>query len=218
MSCCDDVWEEAYRRFETPPEEIRKFRARLLTCGAPSWDRESRIVELFCGRGNGIRALQALGFRCIEGVDLSPALLQESGLEVPLYCGDCRELKFADASKDVLIVQGGLHHLPILPDDLAATIREVARVLIPGGRFVVVEPWRTPFLDFVHYVTSLRLSRRLWSKLDAFATMTERELSTYTRWLSLPDTILPLLEAQFTTEFRRIGWGKLQFVGRKRPD
>ena len=41
----------------------------------------------------------------------------------------------ADASRDVACVQGGLHHLSALPEDLESTVAEVSRVLRVGGRF-----------------------------------------------------------------------------------
>src|ERR1700682_1296484 len=65
-------WEAAYLRFESPEEEIRKFIRRLTRLGAPQWPRDAEIVELFCWRGNGLLALQQLGFTRPEGVDLSP--------------------------------------------------------------------------------------------------------------------------------------------------
>src|ERR1700747_1697627 len=70
-----DPWEAAYLRFETPEEEIQKFVARLHRLGARQWPRDAEIVELFCGRGNGLIALQRLGFTRLEGVDFSPRLV-----------------------------------------------------------------------------------------------------------------------------------------------
>jgi len=72
-----DPWEAAYLRFETPEEEIQKFIGRLTRLGASQWPRDAEIVELFCGRGNGLIALQRLGFTRLEGVDLSPRLLAQ---------------------------------------------------------------------------------------------------------------------------------------------
>ena len=36
-----EAWEQAYLRFETPDEEIRKFMRRLKTLGAAGWSRGS---------------------------------------------------------------------------------------------------------------------------------------------------------------------------------
>src|SRR6266853_109200 len=187
-SLSTDPWEAAYLRFETPEEEIQKFIARLTRLGAPQWPRDAEIVELFCGRGNGLIALDRLGFTRIEGVDLSPRL----------------------------IAQGGLHHLPALPDDLDQTFSEMQRVLRTSGRIVFVEPWRTPFLTFVHFVSELRLVRRLSNKMDAFATMTEYERRTYEQWIGKPELIKKIARAHFAPVHESFAWGKWNFVGTPR--
>ena len=212
-----DPWEAAYLRFETPEEEIQKFTDRLRRLGVNQWPRETNVVELFCGRGNGLHALERLGFRNIEGVDLSPRLLTEYRGAARCYAGDCRELPFADKSKDAAIVQGGLHHLPVLPDDLERVFAELKRVLRPDGRVVFVEPWLTPFLRFVHLVTENMLARRLSVKLDALATMIDYERQTYENWLARPRQISQLAGRYFLPEHESFAWGKWNFVGRPRP-
>jgi len=212
--CCSRSWEQAYLRFETPEEERRKFLRRLRVLGAPAWPRDAQVVELFCGRGNGLEALARLGFERLEGVDLSASLLEQYRGRARCYVADCRALPFPDASRDVLVVQGGLHHLEVLPDDLVRTLDEARRVLRPGGRMVVVEPWLTPFLRFVHAVCELPTARRLWPKLDALATMNELERPTYEAWLGRPEEILSVLTGRFRPELMRREWGKLLFVGR----
>ena len=56
----DNPWEAAYLAFETPEQEINKFVGRLMKLGAQHWPRDAQIVELFCGRGNGLQALQRM--------------------------------------------------------------------------------------------------------------------------------------------------------------
>jgi SAM-dependent methyltransferase len=209
-------WEAAYLRFETPEEEIRKFVRRLDQLGARQWPRDWRIVEIFCGRGNGLHALAQFGFTNLEGVDLSPALAARYSGPARVTVADCRNMPFDSNSKDVLIVQGGLHHLPELPADLETTLREAQRVLKPGGLFCAVEPWLSPFLSFVHAVANIRFARRLSQKVDAFAVMTEHERITYERWLSQPDLIRATLDRFFAHRFLKVQWGKLLFVGEKR--
>jgi ubiquinone/menaquinone biosynthesis C-methylase UbiE len=208
-------WEAAYLRFETPEQEIRKFVQRLTDLGARQWRRDVHVVELFCGRGNGLHALAKLDFTNIEGIDLSPALATRYAGPGKVVVGDCRQLPYADASKDVLIVQGGLHHLPILPDDLERTLADARRVLKPGGLFCAVEPWMTPFLSFVHTVSQIPVARRLWDKLDAFAIMMEHERQTYEQWLRQPELVLNTFHKFFTPQHEYTGWGKLYFAGRK---
>src|SRR5262245_8938670 len=75
--CGNAAWEAAYARFETPEQEIRKFTRRLLEMGAAQWAHNVEIVELCCGRANGLHALSKLGFTRLAGVDLSASLLAQ---------------------------------------------------------------------------------------------------------------------------------------------
>jgi len=211
------AWEAAYLRFEAPEEEIRKFIARLHRLGAKEWPHDSRIVELFCGRGNGLNALTRLGFKNLEAVDLSPRLLAQYKGPATCYVADCRHLPFGDASKDIVIVQGGLHHLPVLPDDLEQTLAEIQRVLRVDGRVIFVEPWRTPFLVLAHLASDNPLLRRLSNKLDGLAIMIEHERPTYERWLSMPPVITALAHYYFLPVHESFSWGKWSFVGTPRP-
>jgi SAM-dependent methyltransferase len=211
-----DPWEAAYLRFETPRQEIRKFIARLNRLGATQWPRNAEIVELFCGRGNGLIALERLGFTSIEGVDLSPRLLARYRGPAKCIVGDCRKLPFAPRSKDVLIVQGGLHHLPALPDDLEQTFSEMHRVLRNDGCVLLVEPWLTPFLRFVHAVSENPLARRFSNRMDALATMIQFERRTYEQWLGQPALIRKIARAHFVPVHESFAWGKWNFVGAPR--
>jgi SAM-dependent methyltransferase len=209
-------WEAAYLRFETPEEEITKFVARLEKLGARQWPTSGKVVELFCGRGNGLHALDRMGFQRLEGIDLSARLVSEYRGTATMYVGDCRSLPFETASKDVLIVQGGLHHLPVLPDDLEHTLAESKRVLKPGGKFVAVEPWLTPFLSFVHFVSERKLARAMSRKVEALHTMIVHERDTYENWLSRPREILATFDKYFNQSQKHIGRGKLMYVGAPR--
>ena len=214
----EDPWEAAYLRFESPEEEVRKFIGRLKFMGAMKWPRNAKIVELFCGRGSGLRALHELGFREVEGIDLSPSLAAEYAGPGKVLVGDCRQLPFASASKDILIVQGGLHHLPVLPYDLDRVLAEGVRVLRENGLLVVIEPWATFFLSVAHALCRNRLIRALSPKIDALASMIHFERETYEQWLSQPRLIQDSLRKTFRCERCDFKWGKIYFVGRKRNE
>ncbi|MDQ3062624.1 MAG: class I SAM-dependent methyltransferase [Acidobacteriota bacterium] len=210
------AWEDAYTRFETPEEEIKKFVGRLNKLGQKKWQRDAQIVDIFSGRCNGIRALEKLGFTNLEGVDISPNLLSKYQGKAKLYTADCRQLPFEDSSRDIIIVQGGLHHLPKLPEDLEQTLSEVKRVLRPAGRFVMVEPWETPFLRLIHFLSERKSIRAISNKFDAFDTMTRYEAKTYFQWLSKSDEIIRLLHEHFDEIKSWQKWGKLVFVGKRK--
>ena len=209
------AWELAYQRFETPEQEKRKFIRRLRSLGVHQWNRQMRVLEIFSGRGNGLIAWQRLGFRNVYGVDLSPALVERSDLRRSCIIGDACRLPVRTASRDVAIVQGGLHHLP-QQDDVRTALAEMRRVLEPDGRVIIVEPSLTPFLRVVHLVSEQPLARRLSNTLDAFAAMTDEERPTYEAWLGRAEPILQAVTAEFEPIQLRRRWGKLVFLGRPR--
>lgn len=99
------------------------------------------------------------------GVDLAPGMLAAArrrlqrqghpGVEV--RCGDVRELVFADASVDTLTCS---YVLDILPDDeILAALKEFRRVLVPGGRLVLVNV--TPAERRHHRIPELVYGSRL---------------------------------------------------------
>ncbi|MGI9443338.1 MAG: class I SAM-dependent methyltransferase [Rubripirellula sp.] len=214
--CCDPAWEDAYKRFESPEEEIEKFIKRLRLLGFENRPRDIRVAELFCGRGGGLIALKRLGFTSIEGVDLSETLLLQNQTEATLHLADCRDLPFPDASMDAVIIHGGLHHLPNLPEDLKKVLCEIHRVLNDEGTFHAVEPWLTPFLRFVHAVIDFPAVRKFYAKGDALAVMIQHERETYEQWLSQPAVIRELFGKYFNATLNRTAWGKLQFSGHKK--
>lgn len=206
------TWEQAYQAFETPEQELRKFIQRLKSVGADGWDRHAQVVEICSGRGSGLRAWHALGFRHVMGVDYSYALVAAHQGPGRCVLGDARALPLASASRDVAVVQGGLHHLLSI-DDVGRALGEMRRVVRPGGHILIVEPWPTPFLSFVHAVSEMPIAQRMSAKIAAFHTMVENERDTYERWLSTPDQCLDLIRANVIPRIERRRWGKLIVEG-----
>ncbi len=216
--CCDPQWEAAYKRFETPEQEIAKFTRRLRRFGFDKLPKDIRIAEIFCGRGGGLVALERLGFHNIDGLDLSESLLSEYRGRARLHLADCLDMPLVSESYDAVVVHGGFHHLPRFPESLNTALGEIARILNRNGRCYVVEPWRTPFLTFAHLITDQPIVRKLYPKGDALATMTERERVTYEQWLRHPAEILATFAQHFTTHRMETRWGKLVYVGNSKTD
>jgi len=208
-----DAWEEAYRDFESPAQEVDKFDRRLRTLGVDRLDRASRVLEICCGHGNALTAWHRLGFMRAVGLDLSYPLLRLYAGRAPCVGADIRALPFPDASQDIIAVHGGLHHLPSL-SDLDATLLEMRRVVRPNGRIVIVEPWSTPFLTAVHALSRQRLIRRLSKKVDSFERMYELERSTYDAWLGQPAAILEIIRHHLEPIVLRRSRGKLMVLAR----
>jgi SAM-dependent methyltransferase len=103
----------------------------------------ARLLDLCCGPGRHAVPLARLGFR-VTGLDLSRRLLAEAaaaaagqGEPVGLVAGDMRRLPFADASFDAVL--NLFHAFGYLEDEAQdeLVLAEVARVLAPGGRFLL---------------------------------------------------------------------------------
>ena len=101
------------------------------------------LLDLCCGPGRHAVPLARLGFR-VTGLDLSRRLLAEAaaaaaghGEPVGLVAADMRRLPFADASFDAVV--NLFHAFGCLEDQTQdeLVLAEVARVLAPGGRFLL---------------------------------------------------------------------------------
>jgi SAM-dependent methyltransferase len=104
------------------------------------------ILDVACGTGESTLAWHHRFPRArIDAVDVSPYMLvaAERKLrdveQVRLGCVNAEALPFDDASFDVVTASLLFHELPEQP--AANVLREMYRVLRPGGEIVVVEPY-----------------------------------------------------------------------------
>lgn len=101
------------------------------------WDKVRRAAELGCGTGRTGAWLKRAGVREIDGIDITPemlALADAKDVYTTLAVGDLLDSRFEDAGHDLAIASLVDEHIR----DLGASYREAARVIAPGGRFVIV--------------------------------------------------------------------------------
>lgn len=102
---------------------------------------ETRALDLATGAGHTALALAQAGASVVAS-DITEEMLSEAalnfaenGVEVDVVLADALNLPFPDASFDVVTARMAPHHFP----EPGAFVREVARVLRPGGRFGLVD-------------------------------------------------------------------------------
>ncbi len=103
-----------------------------------------RVLEIGCGRGVGTEIIfERFGAREVDAFDLDPDMIAQaqrrlsaySSDRLRLFVGDAAAINAQDASYDAVFDFGIVHHVP----DWQQAIKEISRVLRPGGRFFFEE-------------------------------------------------------------------------------
>ena len=115
---------------------------------------QARVLEIGCGRGAGARLIQEefqparlhafdLDYRMIRAAVryLTPRYTDK----ISLYVGDALRLPYRDGVLDAVFGFGVLHHLP----DWRGGLREIARVLKPGGIYFLEEFYPQFYQNFL---------------------------------------------------------------------
>ena len=113
-----------------------------------------RLLEVGCGIGIDTVALARRGFD-VTAVDLTEAAIEiargraaDLGLAIDYRVGNCEELAYPESSFDVVYSFGVIHHTP----DMRGAVREVHRVLKPGGVAYIMVYSRCSLVNLVHFV------------------------------------------------------------------
>jgi SAM-dependent methyltransferase len=120
--------------------------------------KNQRVLEVGCGLGTDGAQFAKAGAH-YTGVDLTEAAVDLGRRRFELFnlpgdfrVADAEALDFADNSFDLVYSHGVLHHTP----DTAGAIREIHRVLRPGGRAVVMLYHRNSY----NYRVNISILRR----------------------------------------------------------
>ena len=144
--------------------------------------RDPRVLDVGCGTGRvSIQVAKALKTSHVTGVDIyegvsgnSPDIARRNAEiegvadRVKFSYGNAMELPFDDDTFDVVTMGSVLHEMHG-PEDQAKALREVVRVLRPGGRFVTLELVR----NWKMYVTLLPFAL-VWKPVDCWRHLFER--------------------------------------------
>lgn len=141
------VYDELFRRVPDHPQLAdepsahERHRDDQLPLLRPLVGPESTFLELGAGDGDVSRALAPHVRRAIA-VDVSEEILPrgERPPNMELLVTDGQRIPVEPGSVDVVYSNQVMEHLH--PEDALAQLREVAKVLAPGGRYVCITPHR----------------------------------------------------------------------------
>ncbi len=159
-----------------------------------------RVLDACCGTGDLALAAERVGGR-VTGLDFSERMLDRARLKsaaVEWVRADVLAMPFEDASFDVVTVGFGIRNV----EDLEAALRELARVLRPGGRLACLEITRPR--------GALRPFFRLW--FEGLVPLAGKVLPGGSAYSYLPASVrrfpVPqdLGEAMRRSGFEEVGW------------
>jgi demethylmenaquinone methyltransferase/2-methoxy-6-polyprenyl-1,4-benzoquinol methylase len=104
---------------------------------AAAVQKGDRVLDAACGTGDLAIADAKAGAASVTGLDFSEQMLARARRKAPLEWvqGDMLALPFDDASFDAATVGFGVRNVA----DLELALRELRRVLRPGGRLAILE-------------------------------------------------------------------------------
>lgn len=139
FDACASIWERNYAPAGSMLERVAQFSSAIGARVAPP----ASILDFGCGTGEIARALASGGY-AVTGCDLSPAMVAAARSRTPangptyvvLDAARLPILPFADGQFDVVLSSSVFEYLP----DPAAQLRELRRVLRPGGWLIATVP------------------------------------------------------------------------------
>lgn len=115
---------------------------------------DGQMVDAGCGPGHWTNYLHQQG-ATIEGIDLVPEFIESARArfpDVPFRVGSFQDMDFPDKALQGLLAWYSLIHIP--PDEMPLALKELARVLAPGGKLLLGFFDGPPGIPFPHAVTT----------------------------------------------------------------
>ncbi|MDA0653358.1 MAG: class I SAM-dependent methyltransferase [Proteobacteria bacterium] len=133
----------------------------------PSGQGEN-VLEIGVGMGADHKEWAKHHPRLLAGIDLTPRAIDFTkqslaidGLSSLLQVGDAENLPFGDNMFDIVYSWGVLHHSP----DTPTAVREVWRVLKPGGKAIVMIYHRWSIVGFMLWCRYALMAGKPWRRL-----------------------------------------------------
>lgn len=114
---------------------LRRLHGRMLQAYPPAGTRGA-VLDVGCGTGSRLHRLKALGWLCAGAERSGDAVTAARSNGLDVRHGTAEDLPFDDTSVDVVLLAHCIEHC----HDPVLALREVRRVLKPGGWIVVTTP------------------------------------------------------------------------------
>lgn len=194
-------WENAYLEYESSEDKIKKFKNRLKTL--PLKKNISTVLDVFCGSGENTVALNSLGFQNIIQLDLSRSLLAAKHVVSPV-CADACNIPLSNGSIDLVLIQGGLHHLPSF-EHYEFCIAEIHRIMKSEAEFYFMEPFLTIRMKL--FLAGIQTPfANIFKTTRAIKIMVDKERKEYFYWLNNWDKFKELLIEFFVIHYSKKNW------------
>ncbi len=160
-------------------EEKRVIRRELFTPARRITGRRPQVLDLGCGTGELASVFLEAGYD-YAGIDVEAERIAHAQRAYPqghFAVMDATGLSWPDATFDHILVTGVLHHLS---DDVVDRIlREMRRVLRPGGQALVMEDTAVGFkLNLLGALVHLADEGSFIRRDDQYATLFQRHFQT----------------------------------------
>jgi SAM-dependent methyltransferase len=139
-------------KVEVERRQLRRQLTRIASL-VPQPFHPPRFLDVGCGPGVAVRAAVELGWHAV-GIDIDAELVRmgRAALGVDLRCSTMSDSRFPAGDFTFVRLKSVLHNLP----DPYDVLREVRRVLAPGGVVLITVPNEDGLVNRLH----LRLGRR----------------------------------------------------------
>jgi SAM-dependent methyltransferase len=188
-----EKWDADFiKYFHDRKAKFRKDRAVLKRLGMFNQNKGSRILELFCGRGECQELLADYGYPNLFGIDISQTLIRCARADNRIQACNSVRLCYKPDTFDVVLVNEGLHHLKGI-EEIKRCFSEVKRVLKNNGLFVFYEPANTFIRNFTVKVIFSPFGS-ISKKANLLRDIMRQEMPEYSYWLKNTPQMLRILE------------------------